>query len=110
MLQNLNPKKMQEMMKKLGMSQENIPTKRVIIERASEDGNIIIENPSVVKMKIQGQESFQISGETHEEETGISEEDIKTVMEKTNSSEKEAKKTLENTDGNLADAILELSK
>ncbi len=58
---NLNPKKMQEAMKQMGIAQEDIPTKKVIIEKS--DGNkTIINNPSVVKIKMQGQESFQISG------------------------------------------------
>jgi alpha-NAC-related protein len=100
----MDPKKMQAAMKQMGIAQENIPAKRVIIEKS--DGNIIIENPSIVKIKMQGQESFQISGEVKEE--GISEEDIKTVMEKTNSSQEDAKKALEKTN-DLAEAILELS-
>ena len=96
---------MQEAMKQMGIAQEDIPTKKVIIEKS--DGNkTIINNPSVVKIKMQGQESFQISGEVREE--GISEEDIQTVMEKTNSNEEDAKKALEKTN-DLAEAILELS-
>lgn len=97
---------MQAVMKQMGMSQEEIPTEKVIIEKT--DGKkIVIENPSVTKLKIQGQESFQITGEIREENS-ISENDIKTVMEKTGCSENQAKKTLEKT-GDLAEAILELS-
>ena len=109
MLGGVNPRQMQGMMKKMGISQEEIISKRVIIEKS--DGNkIIIDNPSVMRIKMQGQESFQISGESYEEtgEIEISEEDIKTVMEKTNCSEKKAKETLKKT-GDLAEAILELS-
>ena len=104
----MNPKKMQEAMKQMGIAQENIPAKRVIIEKSDNSGKIIIENPSVTKIKMQGQESFQISGDVNEVEEGISEEDIKTVMEKTNSSQEDARKTLEKTQ-DLAEAILELS-
>lgn len=98
---------MQEAMKQMGIAQENIPAKKVIIEK--DDSNIIIENPSIVKIKIQGQESFQISGEVKEESKTeeISEDDVKTVMEKTGTSEKQARKTLEKTQ-DLAEAILEL--
>ncbi|MDO8622725.1 MAG: nascent polypeptide-associated complex protein [archaeon] len=103
---NLDPKKMQGMMKQMGISQEEIDASRVIIEK--EDGKIIIENPSVMKIKMQGQESFQISGEIKEEQAGFSEQDIKTIMEKTGCTKKQAEKALEKT-GDLAEAILELS-
>lgn len=109
MFGGINPRQMQGMMKKMGMSQEEISTKRVIIEK--NDGNkLILEHPSVTKIKMQGQISFQISGEEHEESSKpeISIEDINTIMEKTGCSEKEAKKTLEKT-GDLAEAILELT-
>lgn len=108
MFGSLNPKKMQAAMKQLGMSQEEIPASRVTIEK-SDNNKIIIENPSVVKLKIQGQESFQISGEVKEEQI-IPEEDIKTVVEKTNTSKEEARKALESAGGDLAEAILKLSE
>ncbi|RLG16216.1 nascent polypeptide-associated complex protein [Candidatus Pacearchaeota archaeon] len=109
-LGGLNPKKMQAVMKQMGISQEEISASRVIIEKT--DGNsVIIENPSIIKIKMQGQETFQISGDVKESETPIiSEEDIKTVMEKTNSSKQQAKQVLEQTKGDLAEAILKLSK
>lgn len=110
MLPNLNPKKMQALMKQMGMSQEEIPAEKVIIEK-TDNSKIIIENPSVTKIKVQGQETFQISGDERQESATveISEEDIKTVMEKTSSSKEDAKKALEKTN-DLAEAILELSK
>ena len=58
---------------------------------------------------MQGNESFQISGDVKEQEEGISKEDIETVMEKTHSNFKEAKKALEEANGDLAEAILSLS-
>ncbi len=96
-------------MKKMGISQEEVPTEKVIIEK--KDGtSTIIENPSVTKIKMQGQTSFQISGEIKEEskEVEISQKEIKAVMEKTGCSEKLAKETLEKTK-DLVQAILELS-
>jgi len=103
----LDPKKMQAMMKQLGMDQEEIEAQRVVIEKS--DGNkVIIDNPSVTKITIKGQESFQISGDASEQ-TGISESDIQTIMEKTGVSMKDAKKALESTNGDLAEAILNLS-
>jgi nascent polypeptide-associated complex subunit alpha len=107
-LGGIDPKKMQAVMKQMGISQQEIPSSRVIIEK--EDGNkIIIEPASVTKIKMQGQESFQITGDAREEEQGISEEDIKTVMEKTGASKEKAKKSLEETNNDLAEAILRLS-
>ena len=109
-LGGLNPKKMQAVMKQLGMKQEEIDASKVIIEK--NNGNeIIIENPSVTKMNIQGQEMFQISGETKEESkpVRISQEDIKAVIEKTGASKEKAKEVLEKTN-DLAEAIIELSK
>ena len=61
MFGKLDPKKISSMMSKLGIKQEEISAKRVIIE--GEDENIIIENPQIVKIDMQGQETFQISGD-----------------------------------------------
>jgi len=103
-------KKMQAVMKQMGMNQQEIDASKVIIEK-NDNKRIVIENPSVTKIKFQGQTSFQISGDEIEESTEneISEQDIKTVMEKTGCSREEAKKTLEKTH-DLAEAILELNK
>jgi len=107
---NMDPKKMQAVMKQMGIAQEEIPASKVIIERP-ESSNIIISNPSVTKITAQGQDSFQIAGDVSEESAApeISEEDVKTIVEKTGKSEKEAKAALEKT-GDLATAIMELSE
>ncbi|MEK6873676.1 MAG: nascent polypeptide-associated complex protein [Nanoarchaeota archaeon] len=104
---NIDPKKMQAMMKQMGIKQEEIDALRVIIEK--EDENIIIENPSVVKINMSGNESWQITGDARTEEKGISLEDINIVMEKAGVSESEAKKALEDAEGDLSEAILSLS-
>lgn len=103
----IDPRKMQAVMRQMGINQEEIDAQRVIIEKA--DGRIVIENPSVTRIKMQGQESWQITGESREENAGISEEDIKLVMEKTGKSEEEAKQALEET-GDIAEAIVKLSE
>ena len=99
---------MQAMMKQMGISQDEIDADRVVIEK--QGSNIIIENPSVLRINMQGQESFQISGNVSEETSAlvISEQDIATVVEKTGASKQQAKDALEKT-GDLATAILELS-
>jgi len=106
MFGKIDPKKISSMMSKLGIKQEDIPAKRVIIEQ--EDKNIIIENPSVVKINMPGNESFQISGDIKEVSI-INEEDIKTIMEKTGKSRLEAEVALKQANGDLAEAILSLS-
>ena len=107
MFGNMDPKKIQGMMSKMGIKQEEIDAKRVIIEK--EDGNIIIENPSVAKITMQGNVSFQITGEMKEEEAGISEEDVNQVMGKTGKTKLEAEAALKDANGDLAEAILSLS-
>ena len=102
----MNPKKMQAMMKQLGIKQEEMDAKRVVIE--SDSGNVVIENPSVTKVEMQGQTTWQIAGEVMEEEIGVSEEDVKLVVEKTGKSEDDARKALEETE-DIAEAILKLS-
>ena len=108
MFPNLDPKKMQAVMKQMGINQEEIPASKVTIEK--EDGTkIIITNPSVTKIKMQGQESFQITGDIEESEAeSFSEKDIEVVMQKTNCSRQVAENALEET-GDLAEAIIKLS-
>jgi len=110
MFPGLNPKKMQGLMKQMGIAQEEISASRVIIEK-TDNTKTIIENPSVTKIKMQGQETFQIAGEVMEEssEPGISETDIKMIVEKTGCSEEKARESLERTK-DLTETILELSE
>ncbi len=101
----MDPKKMKAMMKQLGINQEEVEATRVIIEKS--DGRVVIENPSVQKIKMQGQESWQIVGEARAEALGVRDEDIKLVMDKTGATREKAKKALEET-GDIAEAILKL--
>lgn len=111
MFPGVNPKQMQAVMKQMGISQQEIDASRVIIEK-KDKSKIIIENPSVQKIKMQGQETFQIAGDILEESAKeeISEEDIQTIIEKTGVSKKIAKESLEKNNGDLAETILELSE
>jgi nascent polypeptide-associated complex subunit alpha len=110
MFPGIDPKKMQAMMKQMGIAQEEIDANRVIIE--TDDKNIIINNPSVIKIKMQGNANFQISGDISEEEIkeeNTTEEDIQTIIEKTGSSKEKAKEALDAANGDLTEAILSLS-
>src|SRR3989344_1643875 len=108
-MMNIDPKKMNAMMKQMGIKQEEISASKVTIEK--DDGSkIIIDNPNVQKINMQGNESFQITGDISETESEkFSEEDIKTVMEKTGKNEDVAKEALEKSNGDLAEAIMSLS-
>lgn len=102
----MNPKQMQKAMQRMGIKQEEIDASEVIIK--TPEKNLIIKNPSVTKVDMMGQKTFQIIGEVTEE-SAISQEDIKTVSEQANVSEQEAKEALQKTNGDLAEAILKLS-
>jgi nascent polypeptide-associated complex subunit alpha len=101
---------MQQMMKKMGIQQVDIPATEVIIK--SEDKEIVITEPSVAKVNMMGQETFQISGNIQERESSsepeISEDDVKTVAEQAGVEIEEAKKALEESKGDIAAAILSL--
>lgn len=103
----MDPKKMQAIMKQMGIKQDEIEATRVVIERA--EGKIVIDEPQVVKITMQGNESWQITGKAREEAASISESDVAMVAEKTGKSKKEAHKALEKVDGDIAAAIVELS-
>ena len=113
MFPGMNPRKMQQMMKRMGIQQAEIPATEVIIK--TEDKEIIITEPSVSKVNMVGQETFQISGQVNERERAtaeieINEDDVKTVMEQANVDEEKAREALENSKGDLAKAIMDLQK
>lgn len=100
---------MQGMMKKMGISQTSLNVNRVIFEM--DDGNLVIDDPSVLKIKMQGQETYQVSGEAKEmEEEIFSEEDIQMVVSQTEKTEDEVKEALEKTEGDIAEAIIALKE
>ncbi len=103
---------MQQMMKKMGIQQVDIPAVKVIIQ--TEDKEYVFDHPSVAKVNMMGQETYQIVGSPEERTLSstpeISEEDVKTVMEQTGASKSEAQKAIEEAKGDLAEAILKLQK
>ena len=112
MLPGMNPRKMQQMMKRMGIKQVEIPATEVIIK--TEEKEIVITEPSVSKVNMMGKETFQISGQINEREkiteSEISEDDIKTVMEQANVDEEKAKEALEKAGGDLAKAIMDMQQ
>ncbi len=103
----INPKQMEQIARKMGMQTETIEAEEVIIRGATKD--IVIKNPSVSKVKMMGQESWQIVGEAEEQARGFSDEDVAVVREQTGATDGEARAALSET-GDLAAAILKLKK
>ena len=111
MIPGMNPRKMQQAMKRMGIQQVDIPATEVIIK--TDDKEIVITDPSVAKVNMMGQETFQISGTINEREKEttpeLSEDDIKTVAEQAKVSLDEAKTAIEESNGDLAEAIMKLT-
>jgi nascent polypeptide-associated complex subunit alpha len=112
MMPGMNPRQMQDMMRKMGMQQVSIDAEQVIIR--TKDKDIVIENPEVTKVKVMGQETFQIAGQVREQKRALayvpSAEDVDTVAEQAGVSKEKAKAALEETQGDIAEAILKLSE
>jgi len=112
MIPGMNPRQMRMAMKKLGIQQQEIDAKEVIIHL--EDKEIVISNPSVTKVNMMGQDTYQVVGEESERslssEPEISEDDIATVAEQADVSKEQALKALQEAKGDLAEAILKLKK
>ncbi len=106
----MNPRAMEQAMKKLGVKQQGIPASEVIIKSDGKD--IVISNPVVVRVNMMGQESFQISGDVEERSASveISDDDVKTVSRQAGVSEEEAREAISKANGDLAEAIMGLKK
>lgn len=105
---------MKAMMKRMGVSQEDIDdVEEIVIKTKSKE--YVFHEALVSVMTVQGQKTFQIIGEPEvtkrsegEQKTGSRSEDIELVVQQTGVSEEEAKKALEECDGQPAEAILKL--
>jgi len=100
------------MMQRMGMSMDSIPkVTQVIVKTATKE--IIIDEPEVAILNMQGQKMYQVLGGrvtekavAVEKKFSIPEEDIQLVAGQTGKSFEEAKKALEESGGDLAKAIL----
>jgi nascent polypeptide-associated complex subunit alpha len=112
MIPGMNPRQMRMAMKKLGIQQEEIDAKEVIIRL--EHKEIVISNPNVTKVNMMGQDTYQVVGEESERSISsdpeISEDDIATVAEQAGVSKEQALKALQEAKGDLAEAILKLKE
>jgi nascent polypeptide-associated complex subunit alpha len=112
MIPGMNPRQMQDAMRKMGIQQVPVDAEEVIIR--TKDKDIIISNPDVVKVNMMGQQTWQITGQATEHSRKITyvpaAEDIQTVVEQAGVSKEQAIKALEETNGDIAEAILKLSE
>lgn len=109
MIPHIDPRAMASAMKKLGIKQTDIPAKEVIIRGEKED--IIIKNPTVTKIIMMEEETFQIMGEAYIQPVNkeqFTKDDIATVIQHTNCTEQDAINSLKDSKGDIAEAILRL--
>lgn len=109
MFGGMNPKQMQQMMRQMGIKNTEIPSKKVTIEK--EDGTtMVITEPSVVMIEMQGQKTFQVSGNVSEGESNEEEkeDDVSIVMKSANCTKEQAEEALRESNGGIAEAIMRL--
>ncbi len=107
----MNPRQMNQMMKRLGISVKEIENvKKIIIQTDTKD--YIFDDAEVTIMDAQGQKTYQITGKPRivEKKEEVPEDDIKLVAEQTGKTKEQAKKALKETKGDIAEAILKLTK
>jgi nascent polypeptide-associated complex subunit alpha len=121
----MNPRQLELMMKRLGMTNEPVPDVEEVIIRLR-DKEHVLRKPEVSIITVQGVRTYQIAGTTEVRPRtaasaasgapaappapppGPPEEDITLVMEQTGASREAALNALEQTDGAPAEAILHL--
>lgn len=110
----MSPRQAKRMMQRMGLSMGEVPDVQEVILRTSTK-EIIVENPEVAVLDMQGQKIFQVTGERiiekeleekAEKKLAIPEEDVRLVADQTGKSVEEAQRALEETEGDLAKAIL----
>jgi len=106
MMPGMDPKQMQKLMKQMGIKSDDIDASKVTIE-LKDGGRLVIFEPSVVQVEMNGEKTFQIGGKIHEEKDA-GEDDIKMVMESAGCSREEAQAALRETGGDIAEAIIHL--
>ncbi|RBQ23748.1 MAG: Nascent polypeptide-associated complex protein [Methanocorpusculum sp. MCE] len=111
MMPGVNTKQMKAAMKKMGMKMDEIEgvTKVVV---CTPNGNYVFENAQVVGITMQGQTSYQLTGDVHFEEAAaveIPESDVELVASQTSVSPDAARAALIECKGDIAEAILKLT-
>jgi len=109
----MNPREARRMMQRMGLNMNTVENvQEVVIKTSSKQ--IVITEPEVSILDVQGQKMFQIAGgqitekapEHKAVESKVAEEDVRLVADQTGKSLEEAKRALEECGGDLAKAIL----
>ncbi len=117
MNRRMNPREQRRMMQRMGMNMDTVPdVQQVVIKTNTKE--IVIDEPQVAILQVQGQKMYQIiGGEISEQapsqsqapkaaQPTFSEEDVQLVADQTGKSLGKAKEALEECQGDLAKAIL----
>jgi nascent polypeptide-associated complex subunit alpha len=107
----VNPREANRMMQRMGMQVQQLDeVTKVIMESPTK--RIIIDNPEVATVTVQGQTIYQVGGGTVREEEigGGSEDDVKLVASQAGVSNEEATNALRQSGGDLAQAIVLLKQ
>ena len=120
----LDPRKMEQMMKQMGIDVEELDATEVVITTGDGD-ELVFTDADVTRMDAQGQQTYQIVGEPERrgadagnagdtddagddaaiEDADIPADDVEIVAMRTGASEEDARAALEETDGDLAAAV-----
>jgi len=116
----MNPRKMQQMMKQMGIDVEELDAEEVVI-RTTDGRELVFTDVDVTQMDARGQQTYQIMGEPEEREAtsddgdaeaeveeaagAVPEGDVEIVVQRTGASPEEARAALEDANGDLAAAI-----
>ena len=106
----MNPRQMKRLMRQMGIKMEELEGVEEVVIRLG-DREIVLKEPTVTLMVVQGEKSYQIvpGSEEVREVLKIPEEDIQLVMEQAGVDRETALKALEETKGDIAEAILKLT-
>lgn len=107
MMPNVNPKQLQKLMRQMGMSMEQLENVEEVIIRTPEK-EYRFADAEVNIMEVKGDKTYQVTG-TPEIIERMSEDDVALVAEKTGKTMEEARAALKETDGDIAQAIINLS-
>jgi nascent polypeptide-associated complex subunit alpha len=116
MHRRMNPREQKRMMQRMGMNMDSVPEVQQVIIRTA-DKDIVIDEPEVAILQVQGQKMYQvIGGQVSEQAPGaataaaskpsFSDEDVQLVADQTGKSLEKAKEALQECGGDLAKAIL----
>lgn len=116
-MRRISSRDARRMMQRMGLNMTALPDVQEVVVRTSTK-EIIIENPEVSVLDLQGQKIFQVAGgeitekaaEREARKVTIPDEDVQLVAQQANVGLDKARAALEETNGDLAQAILLLSQ